>query len=341
MDHIAIDLGSRESQICVRDSAGTILHEKKLDNRHLRELFDCPKAVVSMETCSEAFTIAAWAAGKGHVVRVVPATLVRSLGVGARRTKNDRKDAQALSAASCRIDLPSVHVPSLWSQEVKSLCGMRDILVGSRTKCTNSVRGWLRTQVIRPRVTRSSLAKKLRADFEDRGEALPAHVELQLVAIESLTEQIKTADARAEAMADANATCVLLMTAPGIGPLTSLRFAAALDKCDRFEDAHRVASYLGLAPGEDSSSTRQRITSITKAGPAAVRWLLVEAAWRALRWKPNDPMCQWALKIAVKRGKRIAVTALARKLAGVLYAMWRDNKPYDPARGAPATEPAV
>src|SRR5262249_55830784 len=74
----------------------------------------------------------------GHDVRVVPATLVRSLGVGARRLKTDQRDAGILSEVSCRIDLPSVHVPSRESRERKTMCGMREVLVGARTKlaCT-------------------------------------------------------------------------------------------------------------------------------------------------------------------------------------------------------------
>ena len=133
MNHIAIDLGSRESQVCVRGPSGNILHEQKMSNRDLLELFACPSAVVSMETCAEAFAVADQARRKGHEVRVVPSTLVRSLGVGARRVKTDKRDAQALSEVSCRIDLPSVHVPSSWSREVKTLCGLRSALVSSRT----------------------------------------------------------------------------------------------------------------------------------------------------------------------------------------------------------------
>jgi transposase len=328
MNHIAIDLGSKQSQVCVRDAQGHILHEQKLSNAELLQLFESPPAVVSMETCAEAFAVADHARLKGHQVKVVASTLVRSLGVGARRVKTDKRDAQALSEVSCRIDLPSVHVPSSWSREVKTLCGLREALVSSRTKCINSVRGWLRTQLVRPRLSRKTIARKLREHFESRGQSLPPCVDRQLKAIEGLGEQIKAADAEIEALARASATCLLLMTAPGVGPQTALRFAAALDGCDRFADSHRVASYLGLAPGEDSSSTRKRITSITKAGPAAVRWLLIEAAWTALRWRPDDPMCRWAKRIGERRGRKIAVTALARKLAGVLYAIWRDREPY-------------
>ena len=82
----------------------------------------------------------------GHEVRVVPAQLVRLLGVGARGVKSDWSDARTLSEVSCRIELPSVHIPSQESRDRKSMCGMREGLVECRTKLINSVRGWLRAE---------------------------------------------------------------------------------------------------------------------------------------------------------------------------------------------------
>jgi len=93
-----------------------------------------------VETCSDAFGIADAALTVGHEVRVVPATLVRTLGVGARRLKTDRRDAQVLSEISCRIDLPSVHVPSPQARQHKRLCGMREALLGARTKVLDNLR---------------------------------------------------------------------------------------------------------------------------------------------------------------------------------------------------------
>jgi hypothetical protein len=125
MEHVAIDLGGRESQICIRNGAGEIVLESRVPTMKLREVLDRPRSRVILETCSEAFAVADLAQEYGHDVRVVPASLVKSLGVGARRTKTDRRDAQVLSEVSCRVELPSVHVPSHWSREAKSLCGMR------------------------------------------------------------------------------------------------------------------------------------------------------------------------------------------------------------------------
>ena len=119
--------------------------------------------------------------------------------------------------------------------------------------------------------------------------------------------------------------------------MTAVRFQAAIDNTTRFETAHKVEAYLGLVPGEHSSSDRQRRTGITKAGPPAVRRTLLQAAWSAWRCRPSDPMVEWAKQVEKRRGKHIAVVALARKMAGILFAMWRDGTIYNPQEGARAS----
>jgi transposase len=128
--HVAIDLGGRESQICIRDAAGAIVEERRYQTRLLPRLMKSwePSRVI-IETSAEAFAIADAALAVGHQVRVVPATLVKTLGVGDRGVKTDRKDARKLSEVSCRIDLPSVHVPSELARRLKSVCGNREELV--------------------------------------------------------------------------------------------------------------------------------------------------------------------------------------------------------------------
>ena len=112
MEHCAIDLGGRESQVCVRRADGHLLFEGRWPTASLPDyLRELPPSRVILETAAEAFRIAD-AAKQAHEVRVVPATLVRTLGVGARKTKTDKRDARVLSEVSCRIDLPSVHIPS-------------------------------------------------------------------------------------------------------------------------------------------------------------------------------------------------------------------------------------
>jgi transposase len=83
MDHCAIDVGGRKSQICIRDSTGTIQFEGAVETAGLGDhLHQLPRCRVILETAAESFRIADQARSAGHEVRVVPATLVRTLGVG-------------------------------------------------------------------------------------------------------------------------------------------------------------------------------------------------------------------------------------------------------------------
>jgi transposase len=125
-----------------------------------------------------------------------------------------------------------------------------------------------------------------------------------------------------------------LTTLPGIGPITASAYVAALDDASRFDGAARVASYLGLVPREYSSGEQQRRGRVMRSAHPYVQALLVQAAWRIVR--VQDPrtaaLRAWADAIARRRGKKIAMVALARRLARMLFAMWRDEVAYDPAR---------
>lgn len=333
MEHVAIDLGSRESQVCVRSTDGEILEERRIGTGSLGKYLAgrSPSRVV-VEACAEAFSVADAATAAGHEIVVVPATLARALGVGERGIKNDRRDGRNLSEASCRMSkLPKVHVPKQESRDRKAMCGMREGLVQARTKLVNTVRGWTRPQglgVVRSGAP-STFSARVTEHVRGRGRTIPKYVETVLKAIEELTVQIEEADRLVNETATADATCRLLMTAPGVGPTTAVRFAAAIDVVERFPNAHRLESYLGLTPGEDSSSQRKRKTGLTKAGPSKLRWVLVQAAWSARRYYKDDPIVQWSKAVEERRGKKVAVMALARRLAGVLYGMWRNGTPYD------------
>lgn len=119
--------------------------------------------------------------------------------------------------------------------------------------------------------------------------------------------------------------------------MTAAAFVATLDDVTRFHSAHQVQAYLGLVPRERSSGERQHRGTITKHGNTRVRWLLVEAAWRLRRSRhPAHAALQaWAARIEARRGKRVAVVALARRLAGILYALWRDGSTYGTSGARP------
>jgi transposase len=212
------------------------------------------------------------------------------------------------------------------------MLGLRKGLVECRTKLVNGVRGYCRGRRVRPRRgTVGTFAKRVRELPE-----IPSFIERQLVAIEALNRQIAEADRELTALAEESPICRRLMTVPGVGVIVSLAFHATLDEPSRFPGAHQVESYFGIVPGEDSSSSRQRKTGITKAGSPFLRWVLTQAAHQARRSRPKDPMVQWSRQVEHRRGRQVAVIALARKMAGILWALWRSGEDYDPTRGAAA-----
>jgi transposase len=291
-----------------------------------------------METSSEAFAIAAQAREAGHDVRIVPATLVRSLGVGARGVKTDKRDARVLSEVSCRVDLPTVHVPSMRSRDLKAIANAREAMVGARTGIINSVRGYLRQHLIRFKAgTSGTFPARVRAHLLAHPEGLPDHVESMLAVIETLTAHIDRQSKELERMAESDELCGRLMSVPGIGPITALRFIAVVDDRNRFTSAHQLESYLGLTPGERSSSERVCRTGITKAGSRRLRSTLVQAAWAARRSRSEHAMLAWADAVEQRRGRFVATVALARKLVGILFALWRDGTTYAASRGATAS----
>jgi transposase len=161
---------------------------------------------------------------------------------------------------------------------------------------------------------------------------LPAHLERVLVVLDCLNEQIGAADAELKMLAAADERTRRLMTVPGVGPVTAVRFVAAVDRIERFPTAARLASYLGLIPGERTTGFRTRRTRLTRAGAPQVRWALGQAAWSMYLRRSEEPMVRWAKQVAARRGPHVAVMALARKLAHVLYALWKHATVYDPLR---------
>ncbi len=161
--------------------------------------------------------------------------------------------------------------------------------------------------------------------------ALPDYVEAQLRAIDAISGEIKRSDDDLKKRCAADPFCRRLRTIPGVGVVTALRFIAAVDDITRFANAHKLEAYLGLVPGEHSSSEHRQRLGITRAGSSAVRWTLVQAAWAIRRHWKDSSLAHRAAAVEQRRGRHIAVVALARKLAGIMFAVWRDGTEYDPA----------
>jgi transposase len=151
--------------------------------------------------------------------------------------------------------------------------------------------------------------------------------------LEVLDSELATADAQFEKLVASDPIVSRLTTLPAIGPITASAFVAALDVASRFERAGQVTSYLGLVPQEYSSGENQRRGCVMRSAHPQVQSLLVQAAWRIRRSTDRAAAFRmWADAVARRRGTKVAMVALARRLARTLFAMWRDETDFEPAR---------
>lgn len=338
MEHIGIDLGATKSHIVVMSTAGEVLQRKQVATPALPSWLGKRSASrVVMEACSQSPAIARASEAAGHVTVVVPGNVVRALGVGARGIKTDDRDAEVLARASVRSeDLPSVHLRTEQSRARREQLATRALLLKARKQLALSIKSWLRGRLITlsGRANSQAFCDAARAIAVESPDGLPLPIELLLQSFEHLTKQVEKLDEELEKMAAVEPLCTRLMTVPGVGPVVALAFTTHIDEVERFDSSDQLASYLALVPGEATTGGKTKRTGTIKAGPSYLKALLVQSAWSMWRCRPNDPAVIWARRIADKRGKRIAIVALARKIATVLYAMWKHGTPYDPARAS-------
>jgi len=333
MDTIGLDLHKRESQLCVLTEAGEIVERRIVTSRErfTAVLGSQPPARILVEASTESEWVARHLESLGHEVIVADPNFAPMYATRRRGVKTDRRDARTLAEA-CRLGAYRlVHRASAPQRHVRAQLAVRDALIRTRTRYVSVVKALARRDGLRlppgnPVHTEAKLAAlPLAAPLA--GELAPLRALLA-----PLNQEIAGADERLAAVAAADPVVRRLQTAPGIGPVTAVAFVATLDDVTRFASAHQVAAYLGLTPREYSSGEQQHRGRISKTGNARTRHALVEAAWRVLRTK--DPAAAalrvWADGIAQRRGRSVAAVALARRLAGVLYAMWRDGKDYRP-----------
>jgi transposase len=289
-----------------------------------------------LEACTQSAVIARAAEAAGHQVRILAGSLVRTIGVGRRGIKTDERDALVLAEASHRIpELPNVHRRSRHSVERHQLQAARHLLVESRKRIVVSIKSFLRgrLQLLGGRPSKK-FPEAARALALAHSEGVPAWFDALLATYEHLDEQIRGLTEQIERDVEQDATSQQLMTVTGIGPQVVTAFMAQLDDPHRFANADELGSYLCLVPGENTTGGHVKRTGTLRAGPKRLKALLVQAAWTMWRTRPTDPLVLWARAKADTRGKPKAIVALARKIAVILWAMWKKGGVYDPARAA-------
>jgi transposase len=328
-----MDLGKKRSDVCVMAAADQVSERFKVTTTResLSKMFARrPAAQIAVESCRSSSWVKEQLEQLGHTVVVIDTTRVRALGVGQGRRKNDQRDAEMLARALCSGVVPRAHVLSHEARRVRDVLHTRAQLVAQRTALVTMIRGQFEAQgIVVPTCDAAKFAATLGRTDAELVEGV--HIQAVLRVLASVNQELEVLTAELEALAARQEAYPRLCTVPGVKLIVALSFIAALDRADRFRDAHQVEAYLGLVPSEMSTGGRQRLGHITKAGNPRARVMLVQAAHVLLRARrhQDDPLVVWAHQLAARRGKRIAVVALARRLTGVLWAMWQDGTDYD------------
>ena len=244
-----------------------------------------------------------------------------------RKQKTDRQDAQLILRLLLEDRFPQIWVPSWENRDLRQLLWHRHRMVQARTRIMNQLQAVALNEGLRckKRLWRERGREQLESFRLAPWASRRRHDLLEL--LDRLNPTIAELTRAVEQEVEQCPAAQRLMTHPGVGPLTALAFVLILGEAQRFHCGKQVASYLGLVPLEDSSGNRRRLGHITKQGSSMLRFLLVEAAQVTVRSMP-----EWRNKyfhLAMRRGRKIAKVAMARRLAVRLYWMWRKGWDYE------------
>ena len=325
---IGCDYHPSWQQICFLDTLTGESIEKKLEHasgeaeKYYRGLPG--PALIGMESTGNCQWFVEMATTAGHDVWVGDAARIRASEV--RQQKTDRRDAALILKLLMEGRFPRIWTPSGQEKDLRQLLIHRYKLVRIRTQVKNELQHLAMNQgVTKKRKLWSKAGEKVLRELPLKPWASRRREDLFKLR-EMLTGQIDLLDRSVVEVAEKSEKARLLMTQPGVGPITSMAFVLTMGDVNRFQRGKQVASYLGLIPREYSSGGHQRYGSISKQGNRFMRMLLVEAAQSAVRCDPG--FRNEYLQRCHRKAKGIAKVAAARKLAVRLYWMLRTNRGY-------------
>lgn len=337
---VGLDLGDKYTQVCVLDSDGEVIEEARLRSTPAalgRRFRQEPTARMVLEAGTHSPWVSRLLEQCGHEVHVANPRRLRL--IYQNDFKSDRVDAQYLARIG-RLD-PALLAPfrhrQADTQTDLALIRSRDVLVRARARLINHIRGAVKSQGGRlSKCSSATFAAKVLPDLPPELE--PALAPL-LEVIAALDGQIRSYDQRIEELAQERyPETALLRQVAGVGALTALTFVLTLEDPARFPDPRAVGSYLGLRPRQADSGDLSPQLHITKAGDEMLRRLLVSSAHYILGpFGPDTDLRRWGLGLAERggsRGKRLALVAVARKLAVLLLRLWTTGEAYEPLRNS-------
>ena len=328
---IGCDYHPAFQQIAFVDTETGEIQERRLQHREEAEKFYRDLAAQEMKV-----RVGMEASGHARWFERLLAELQFELWIGdaaeihtkrVRKQKTDRQDAQLILKLMLKDDFPRIWVPSWENRDLRQLLWHRHRMVQARTRIMNQLQAVALNEGLRSkkRLWRERGRKQLESFQLARWASRRRRDLLEL--LDRLNPTIAELSQAVKQEAEKCPEAQRLMTHPGVGPLTALAFVLIIGRAERFQCGKQIASYLGLVPLEDSSGNRRRLGHITKQGNSLLRFLLVEAAQVTVRSLP-----QWRSKyfhLAMRRGRKIAKIAMARRLAVRMYWMMRKGWDYE------------
>ena len=325
---IGCDFHTRYQQIAMMDDQTGELVERQLDheNGEVQKFYaELPKpARIGVEATGYMQWFERLLAELGHELWIGDAAKIRALVV--RKQKTDARDALHILELLLQKRFPRIWIPSPANRDVRQLVVHRVKLVQWRTRVMNQLHAMAMGQGLRRKKKLWSTVGRQELEALQLGPWASRRRAELLQLLGQLDGSIQELERAVEREAARNAAAALLMTHPGVGPVTSLAFVLTMGPSSRFQRGKQVGSYLGLNPSERSSGGRQRTGAISKQGNSMMRWLLVEAGQTAARYDAELRRVYQRLKF--RHGSSSAKVAVARKLAVRLYWMLRSRADY-------------
>jgi transposase len=338
---IGVDFHPEFQQIASVDTETGEFQEKRLAHPAEAEKFYRAlvgqKVRVGMEASGHARWFERLVAELQFELRIGDAAEIRTKRV--RKQKTDRQDAQLILRLLLEDRFPQIWVPSWENRDLRQLLWHRHRMVQARTRIMNQLQAVALNEGLRckKKLWREQGRQQLES-FRLAPWAARRRRDL-LDLLDRLTPTIAELSQAVEQEVERCPAAQRLRTHPGVGSLTALAFVLIIGEVNRFPCGKQVASYLGLVPLEESSGNRRRLGHISKQGSSMMRFLLVEAAQVTVRSLP-----EWRSKylhLVLRRGRKIAKVAMARRLAVQLFWMMRKEWNYQQLKkfGSHAGEP--
>src|SRR5215210_7268634 len=337
--YAGIDVSLDSASVCIVDAQGKILKEAKVASEPEALIawlaaHGTPMARIGLEAGPLSQWLFAEMKAAGLPVELLETRHVRA-AFKAMPVKTDRTDARGIAQLMRLGWFRAVHCKSLPAQEVRALLTTRKLLQAKRHDVEMSLRGVLRGFGLKVGPTTPRTFPGRIRELVEGHPTLTVVAGALLAAREALGDQLRGLEKRLRDQAREDERARLLMTAPGVGVIVALTFAAAVDDPARFRSSKAVGAHFGLAPRKYQSGETDVTGRISKIGDAGVRTALYEAANIVLtRPVKGSALKSWAARLAARAGMRKAKVALARKLAVVLHRMLADGTPFIAGRAA-------